>query len=579
MGLLIEQERRAWKRQPQTRQRLNPASPYFAGLLFHAPLHPGWGMLDLVSGAPCTKTGLGTSAVTPAGVMPVFGSGSYADFTAPADFDGSLPFTIAWVQQPISPAGYSTVLDVRPPVNAAKSFLIYQSASDSTYQFVVGPRDGGGTGKQAQFAMGLQVSGQLDVYVLVAPSGLATASSAYVLYRNGVRQAAAVASPDFGAASPTGMRVGSVLGSPGDPFEGGLVGVTIWQRALDDRAASAWLPEKLYSPRRTRRYITTIGGGPAYSVSSLSAAVQAARSATAGLAGGVQAPRTATAVADAAVASAKTATASLSASVSAVAQAVASLAGAVQAAKSASAGAAAVVQLAESAAAALDLAVQEPRSAAASLDGQVQAESSATVGLSGFVQAGSGLNASMSAAVLASAMQTAGLDAALVVPAMSTVGMSAALRAAAMASAAIDAAVSAPVLLSLGLDAQVQDGSGVAAAISAAITEAKSALASVDAAISRAATAQLSLSAAVSLEQSMSAAANAAILSSAASALGLGAYVSDPSAGGGAGAAEVWSFLMANGKTAEQNVVEIHAMLLALTPDVIASAVWNKTLP
>jgi hypothetical protein len=36
---------------------------------------------------------------------------------------------------------------------------------------------------------------------------------------------------------------------------------------------------------------------------------------------------------------------------------------------------------------------------------------------------------------------------------------------------------------------------------------------------------------------------------------------------------------MANGKTAEQNVVEIHAMLLALTPEVIASAVWNKTLP
>lgn len=262
MGLLIEQERRAWKRQPQTRQRLNPASPYFAGLLFHAPLHPGWGMLDLVSGAPCTKTGLGTSAATPAGVMLVFGAGSYADFTAPAGFDGSLPFSIAWVQRPMSPAAYSAVLDVRPPVNAAYSFLIYQSASDASYQFVVGPRDGGGTGKQAQFATGTQTSGQLDVYVLVAPSGLATASAAYVLYRNGVRQAAAVASPAFGAASPTGMRVGGVLGSPGDPFEGGLVGVTIWQRALDDRAASAWLPEKLYSPRRTRRYIPTTGSGP-----------------------------------------------------------------------------------------------------------------------------------------------------------------------------------------------------------------------------------------------------------------------------------------------------------------------------
>jgi len=270
VGLLIEQERRAWKRQPQTRQRLNPASPYFAGLLFHAPLHPGWGMLDLVSGAPCTKTGLGTSAATPAGVMPVFGSGSYADFTAPAAFDGSLPFTIAWVQQPISPVGYSTVLDIKPPVNAANSFLIYQSASDAIYQFVVGPRDGGGKG--AQFATGLQTDRLLDVYVLVAPAGMASTTSQYALYRNGVRQAPAVANPAFGAANTAGFRIGTYLGGSGDPFEGCLGGVTIWQRALDDRAASAWLPAKLYSPRRTRRYIPTTGGGTTQVTSDLSAA-------------------------------------------------------------------------------------------------------------------------------------------------------------------------------------------------------------------------------------------------------------------------------------------------------------------
>ena len=266
MGLLIEQERRAWKRQPQTRQRLNPASPYFAGLLFHAPLHPGWGMLDLVSGAPCTKTGLGTSSATPAGIMPVFGSGNYADFAAPAAFDGSLPFSIAWVQRPISPTGYSTVLDVRPPVNAANSFLIYQSASDASYQFVVGPRDGGGNGKQARFDVGLQAHGQLDVYVLVAPSGLATAMASYALFRNGVKLAAATASQAFGAASPTGMRVGSVLGTPGDPFEGGLIGVTIWQRSLNHEEASAWAPERMLAPRRTRRYVPLAGGSSAFSI-------------------------------------------------------------------------------------------------------------------------------------------------------------------------------------------------------------------------------------------------------------------------------------------------------------------------
>lgn len=237
--------------QPQDFGALDWGDSITAGLLFHAPLHPGWGMLDLVSGAACTKTGLGTSAATPAGVMPVFGSGSYADFTAPANFDGSLPFSIAWVQQPISPTGYSTVLDVRPPVNAANSFLILQSEFDITYQFVVGPRDGGGNGKQARFDVGLQTHGRLDMFVLVAPAGLATASSAYVLYRNGVRQAAAVASPAFGAASPTGMRVGSVLGSPGDPFEGLLGCVSVWARVLSDTEClrMSTQPQSIYAPQ------------------------------------------------------------------------------------------------------------------------------------------------------------------------------------------------------------------------------------------------------------------------------------------------------------------------------------------
>jgi len=578
MSLLIEQHRRRWGRQPQAPQPLDRNGPYADGLLFHAPMHPSWGMRDLVSGRAATKTGLGTSAATPAGVMPVFGSGSYADFTAPAAFDGSLPFTIAWVQQPISPTGYSTVLDVRPPVNSANSFLIYQSASDASYQFVVGLRDGGGA-HQARFMMGLQTSGLLDVYVLVVPAGYATTTSGYVLYRNGMMQAAAVNNAAFAVATPTGFRIGSVLGTPGDPFEGALGGVTIWQRSLNHAEASAWAPERMLAPRRTRRYVPIAGSGINSKLSSLSAAIQAARLATAGMDAGVQFGRTNTAVVDAALQAAKTTTATLGAAVRTTLQSVATLAGAVQAARNVSAGADAALQLARSAATALALAVQAPRSAAAGIDGQVQATNSAAADLSGYVQAGSGVNVAASAAVLTTALQTASLDAALVVPNVSTAGMSAALRAAAQASATIGVAVSAPVLLAVGMDAQVQDGSGVAAAISAAITEAKAALASVDAAISRAATAQLSLSAAVSLEQSMSAAANAAILSSAASALGLSAYVSDPSAGGGAGAAEVWSFLMANGKTAEQNVVEIHAMLLALTPDVIASAVWNKTLP
>lgn len=243
---------RPWTSQPQCSVGLDKSSPLMQGLLFHAPLHPQWGMRDLVSGAPAVRTGLAARGVNKYGALPLFGASNYADFNAPPTMDGAQPFTIAWVQQPISPAGYGTVLDIRPPVNAANSFLIYQSASDTSYQFVVGPRDGGGNGKQAQFAMGTQTSGQLDVYVLVAPAGLATASAAYVLYRNGVRQAAAAASPPFGAASPTGMRFGTVLGATSDPFEGLLGGLTIWQRILSDAEGCLMSarPSAIYAPLR-----------------------------------------------------------------------------------------------------------------------------------------------------------------------------------------------------------------------------------------------------------------------------------------------------------------------------------------
>lgn len=50
------------------------------------------------------------------------------------------------------------------------------------------------------------------------------------------------------------------------------------------------------------------------------------------------------------------------------------------------------------------------------------------------------------------------------------------------------------------------------------------------------------------------------------------------SSGGTAGAAEVWGYVLSNGKTAEENVVEIHAMLTALTPSAIAQAVLDATV-
>lgn len=48
--------------------------------------------------------------------------------------------------------------------------------------------------------------------------------------------------------------------------------------------------------------------------------------------------------------------------------------------------------------------------------------------------------------------------------------------------------------------------------------------------------------------------------------------------GGTASAAEVWSYVMSNGYTAEENVVAIRSMLEALTPAVIADEVLHNAL-
>ena len=57
-------------------------------------------------------------------------------------------------------------------------------------------------------------------------------------------------------------------------------------------------------------------------------------------------------------------------------------------------------------------------------------------------------------------------------------------------------------------------------------------------------------------------------------------------AGGTASAAEVWAYELSPGVSAQQYVLEIHAMLTALsalapcpTADAIASAVWSRELP
>ena len=217
--------------------RLDESSSLCRGLLF-ASTSVGGHLWDAVSKRVGTRSSAGRT-VTRAGDSPLFGTGAHVDFTAPSSLDGSLPITIAWEQEPRATTGFNTVVDLRPPVSASNSFLIYESATQSGYQLCVGPRDGGGNSRQANFEIGLATNNLADRFVLVAPNGLATTITQYILYRNGVRMAATYGSP-FGAATPTGFRIGALLGTAGDPFEGALGSLRIAQRAWSDDEARRW---------------------------------------------------------------------------------------------------------------------------------------------------------------------------------------------------------------------------------------------------------------------------------------------------------------------------------------------------
>lgn len=240
-----------WRKQPQVSTLLDNGSSLRRGLLFHAPLHPQWGMRDLVSGAAATKTGLLTNGSNDYGLMPVFGTSNYADFTVPPTLDGALPCTIAWVQEPRSTTGFSTILNIRPALNAGNAFLIYEAASNSAYSLAVGNRSGGSVVANFDSTVGAVTNGRLDFYVVTVSGGMNDVSGTlgnFVLWRNGVKLAPGGLT-QFGANTTASFRIGA-LETAGDPFEGLIGGVTIWQRVLND--AEAFLmstrPSAIYAP-------------------------------------------------------------------------------------------------------------------------------------------------------------------------------------------------------------------------------------------------------------------------------------------------------------------------------------------
>lgn len=251
-----------WTRQPQAPVRINYGNSLAQGLVFCAPLSLGDRLRDLASQQTATATGLSSYAANRNGVYPVFGSSNYADFAVPANIDNTSPATIAWSQEPRSTSGYSTVLDIKVS-GASYSFAIYQSATDSSYYFAVGMR----ASTAILFSsVGAVTNNVVDRYVLQCAGGLTSqTASQYVLWRNGVKLTTA-ATTAFGISATSGFRVGALLGSAGDPFEGLLGDVSIWRRVLTDTEAVAWSgnPWQLLAPVTRRIWVPQSGAAPTF---------------------------------------------------------------------------------------------------------------------------------------------------------------------------------------------------------------------------------------------------------------------------------------------------------------------------
>jgi hypothetical protein len=251
-----------WDSQPQEVVGVNGESPYAQNLVTCIPLHPQWGMRNLVTGAAVTKTGLTGTVVGPHGLYPNFGASSYCDFDSPAAItSGTQPVTIAWDQYPVATSAYSTVLNWKP-AGATYAFVIYQSAAVAGYYFVVGARLSGSLNTASyETAIGAVTNARLDRYVVVCTGGINGLRATYKLFRNGVLQTQ-TGGTALGSNLTTSARIGSLDGGT-DVFEGAIGNLCIWNEAFSDAKAAAYDSQRwqLFAPRTIWVPVSAAAGG------------------------------------------------------------------------------------------------------------------------------------------------------------------------------------------------------------------------------------------------------------------------------------------------------------------------------
>lgn len=230
-----------WDSQPQEVVAVDWQKPISQGLVGLFPLSPASGFRDLVSGQGPTITGTVDLAANANGLFRNFGSSKYIDYASPPrGLTPTTPVTVAWTQEARSTTAQSTVLNLNVgTAGVDSSFVIYQSASTSAYYFTAGPRRTSGA-QSWSAAVGALTNNVRDVFVLTSSGGLGSLVDAdWELYKNGALVAHGTTTT-YGTNTTAGFRVGTLVESTGDPFEGIIGDLHFWSRVLSVQERIEW---------------------------------------------------------------------------------------------------------------------------------------------------------------------------------------------------------------------------------------------------------------------------------------------------------------------------------------------------
>ena len=512
--------------QPQDGARLDPTHPI--GSRFFAAYMPGISNANLaVRGGPgaLASSAAGFSSL-PLGMRARSITALNGGIAGGATKGMAYPITMVWAGRINSTIGSTALVSLNAASVPGATFFLLAGGSSTQVSLLV--RNNFGT--QASVLVNVPGGSALGVELVVVAQVLSATSHKICVNGSSV----VTVTTNVGALGVAYDRLTLSATNAANNVDHTFAGFWSGDPLTDDQMVelSTGLTNSIWPMFEPQRFWVPVSSGaaPVSLNTSLGAAVQLARSASASAGAAVQTSGTQTAVADAAVSLAFQAQADLDAVVQRSAAATSSLAAAILEGQQRTTSLDAAVNLARQAQAALEAAVSAQREATASVSAQITTSPTLGTSVSGFVLAGGSLNAAISTAILSQAQHTFGADAGVMVPALESTGLSGALYQAQQATATLGAVLQTLRSGTASMSAQVQDGSTLSVGAQAAIRHSQSTTAAVSAALRASGLASTSLAAAVALRQFLTASLSGAVRAQRSAVTGLSANIFDPGA-------------------------------------------------